>query len=363
VKRYKFILSGGGTAGHINPALAIAERLENRFPGSEIIFVGAKGRMEMEKVPKEGYKIKGLWISGFKRGSVFRNILLPFKIITSLIQSFIINLFYNPSMVVGTGGYASGPILFISSIMKIPTVIQEQNSFAGITNRLLSKRVDTILVAFSDMDKFFPKHKIVETGNPIRKNLLNISKYRNEAFRFFGFDPDKKIIGVLGGSLGAKKINEIAEYIIPFLELNDIQIIWQCGKMYYKNYQNREINDSIKIFPYIKNMNLFYSMVDLIISRAGALTISELCVVGKPSILIPSPNVTENHQMHNANYLKKNGAAEIVSEDQAFKEIEKSIKMILDSEKIKSNMKKALRRISKPKATDLIVNEINKLIK
>jgi len=363
VKHYKFILSGGGTGGHIYPALAIGEKILERFPGSDLLFVGAIGRMEMKKIPDEGYKIKGIWISGFYRDNFTKNMLLPLKLLVSFIQSFIINLIYRPSAVIGTGGYVSGPMLFCASIMNIPTIIQEQNSFAGITNKLLSKRVNLISVAYDKMEKFFPKQKIRLTGNPIRKSIIDSIQDKKIVFDFFSLDSNKKTIAILGGSLGAEKINELITSIIPFIESNEIQIIWQCGEIYYERYNYLKNRSFIRLYPFIQNMNFLYKAADLIISRAGAGTISELAIVGKPCILIPSPNVADNHQFYNANYLKEIGAAEVFNEGDPFSEIELIIKNILESKQKQFNMHRALLKMAKPKATDIIVDEIYKLIR
>jgi len=363
MKKYKFILSGGGTGGHIFPALSIAEKIIERFPECELLFVGAQGKMEMKIIPDQGYKINGLWISGFDRNNYFKNIILPLKIIVSFFQSIIIHLKFKPDLVIGTGGFASGPILFVSSLMKSYTMIQEQNSLPGITNKLLSKKVKKIFVAHNNMEKFFPKNKIIITGNPIRKSFFNLNESKKSCIDFFKLELSKKTIGIIGGSLGSERINQIIESIIPFLTKNNYQIIWQCGKVYYEEIKYLEKKSFIKIFPFINKMNYFYKASDIVISRSGAISISELSFFGKPCILIPSPNVSENHQFHNANYLRKIGGAEIFSENDPVSKIEFLIKKILDSKDIQLKMRRSLLDFSKPNASELIVDEIFKIIK
>jgi UDP-N-acetylglucosamine--N-acetylmuramyl-(pentapeptide) pyrophosphoryl-undecaprenol N-acetylglucosamine transferase len=356
----RLIISGGGTGGHIYPALAIASQIQKEFEDIEILFVGAIGKMEMEKVPKAGFPIKGLWIGGFQRSFSLQNLLFPLKLIVSLIQAFKIIKQFKPTVVVGTGGFASGPTLLIAQVLGIPTLIQEQNSYPGITNRLLSKKVDSICVAFEGMANYFPQEKIKITGNPIRANLwkpLAPSKSKT----FFGLDPNKKTLAVIGGSLGARRVNELIESQLDFIQSFDLQILWQCGQLYYNQY--KEISrEGVVIHPFIYEMQQFYDAADFIISRAGAGTLSELSGVGKPLLLIPSPNVTANHQYHNASALKKEGAAFLIEESELetnFEEVFK--KLVLDS-KVQKNMIKALKAFSKPEAAHSIVEEIKALI-
>ena len=363
MKKYKFILSGGGTGGHIYPAISIAEKILEKFPESDLLFIGAIGKMEMGIIPKHGYKIKGLWISGFDRKNYFKNILLPLKIIVSFFQSIIIHLRFRPDLVIGTGGFVSGPTLLVSNLLKTYILIQEQNSLPGLTNKIISKKAKKIFVAYENMERFFPKQKIILTGNPVRKSLLNLKVNNKESFNYFKLQQTKKTIGVVGGSLGSKKINLIIKLILPFIEKNNFQLIWQCGKLYYKDIKHLRKKGFLKVIPFISKMNLFYQASDIVISRSGAISISELSIFGKPCILIPSPNVSENHQFHNASYLKKVGAAEIFLESDPLTKIEMLIKKILNSKDIQLKMRKSLLKISKTNASELIVNEISKIIK
>tara|TARA_B100000767_G_scaffold262303_1_gene274828 strand:- start:5964 stop:7055 length:1092 start_codon:yes stop_codon:yes gene_type:complete len=362
VKPYKFIISGGGTGGHLYPAIAIADKLKQTFPDTKILFVGAYGKMEMQQVPKAGYSIKGIWISGFQRGSFLKNMLFPFKLIVSFFQSVFILLSFKPDFAIGTGGFASGPILLISYYLKIKTLIQEQNSYPGITNKLLSKRVDHIGVAFEGLERFFPKHKITITGNPIREALVVSKNKRLLACSYFNLDFSKRTLVVLGGSLGAKKINQIiAAHLYLFSELN-IQLIWQCGKSYYDQYKKYNQHDSVQVHAFIQDMDLLYAAADFLISRAGASSISELAVIGKPVILIPSPNVADNHQLHNAQALAKTGGALMLIENDIDQEFEKCVNLLLKiDEKLVQN---EFVKFARPKATqaivDLIINNLNR---
>lgn len=316
----RVIIAGGGTGGHVFPAIAIANALKAIDSSIEILFVGAKGKLEMEKVPAAGYKIEGLWISGFQRKLTLKNLTFPFKVIHSLFKARRILSSFRPDAVVGVGGYASGPIMKAANQMGIPTVIQEQNSYAGVTNKILAKSAEAICVAYEGMDKFFPKDKIVLTGNPVRKDVAETEGKKDEAVNYFKLDSLKKTIAVLGGSLGARTINEsLKESFDQLKKRENVQIIWQCGKAHYDLYKDSEIAHSgqVKIFPFIERMDLVYAAADLIIARAGALTVSELCLVGKPVILVPSPNVAEDHQTKNAAALVKNNAAIMVKDREA----------------------------------------------
>src|SRR6056300_1980845 len=360
VKPIRLIVSGGGTGGHIYPALAIATELKNKISGSEVLFVGALGKMEMEKVPKAGYQIKGVWISGFQRSLLLQNILFPLKLIVSLFQAFFIIKQFKPTIVVGTGGFTSGPVLQVAQWLGLPTLIQEQNSYPGITNRLLSKKVDSICVAFEGMDRFFPLHKIKMTGNPIRSMDLNVNSSK-DAKQFFGLDKNKKTLAIIGGSLGAKKINELIASKIEFIKHLDLQILWQCGELYYEEFKNKA-QESVVIQPFVYDMNQFYNAANFIISRAGAGSLSELCSVGKPLILIPSPNVTANHQFHNADALARKGAAMVIKENELPAQFETVFTSLVTDNEAQAKMSLALKSLAKTDASKAIVNEMIALL-
>ena len=356
MKPIKLIISGGGTGGHIYPALAIAKAIKEMNLNSSILFVGAKNKMEMEKVPNEGFSIKGLWISGFKRSLSTQNFLIPLKLFVSVIHSFLIIKKFKPNVVIGTGGFASGPILKVAQWLGLPTLIQEQNSYPGITNRILSKNANRICVAYDGMENFFPKSKLRLTGNPVRANLINSRSY-DEAKLYFDLNPKMKTLVVIGGSLGSKRINELIRSNLDFFKKLNLQVLWQCGSIYYKKYS--EISSkNIFIKPFISNMDKLYAAADFIISRAGAGTISELCCVGKPILLIPSPNVTANHQYHNAMALVNEKAALMIEEKELEENFQKKISLLVGNESIQKQIKENLRRLSKPDATQKILNEI-----
>ncbi|MDR2038887.1 MAG: undecaprenyldiphospho-muramoylpentapeptide beta-N-acetylglucosaminyltransferase [Bacteroidales bacterium] len=320
----RVIISGGGTGGHIFPAIAIANALSAKDPSIRILFVGAEGRMEMEKVPKAGYKIIGLPVRGFDRKNLFRNFRVLYLLIRSIYIARIIIKRFHPDAVIGVGGYASGPVLYAACKKGIPTLIQEQNSYAGVTNKLLAKKVDKICVAYDDMERFFPKEKIIITGNPVRRRLTECVVMRDQSMLFFDFHEDKPTILVLGGSLGARTINQS---VLGSLEHfpSDIYLIWQTGISYYEKAKqavlDKQLHHQIKVFQFIERVDLAYTAADLVISRAGASTISELCIKGKPSILVPSPNVAEDHQTKNAMALVKKEAAIMIPDDQAVKKL------------------------------------------
>ena len=317
MKKLKVIVSGGGTGGHIFPAIAIAKSLENKVSDIELLFVGAKDRMEMQKVPEAGYKIEGLWISGFQRSFSRRNLMFPFKLISSVIKSMKIVRRFKPDLVIGTGGFASGPLLFAASRKGIPSVIQEQNSYPGITNKVLSKYVNKVCVAYDNMERFFPKDKIIFTGNPIRKAILNFKDKREEGKKLFGVNNGKITILVVGGSLGARTINESIKESISEFANNELNLIWQTGTSFGDVAKNiiEDINiDGISSHMFIREMDLAYAAADIIISRAGAIAISELCFVGKPILLVPSPNVAEDHQTQNAQSLVNKNSALMVKD-------------------------------------------------
>ncbi|MEZ4858606.1 MAG: undecaprenyldiphospho-muramoylpentapeptide beta-N-acetylglucosaminyltransferase [Flavobacteriaceae bacterium] len=362
MKPYRFIISGGGTGGHIYPAIAIANELKLRYPKAEFLFVGAKDRMEMEKVPEAGYKIKGLWISGLQRNLKVSNLAFPFKLTSSLIRSRKIIKDFKPDAAIGTGGYASAPLLRVASMKKIPCVIQEQNSHAGITNKWLSKKVQKICVAYKGMEQFFPKEKIVLTGNPVRQDLIEIPSKREEAFHFFNLTKEKKTVLVLGGSLGARTINQLIEKELSFFEENNLQVIWQCGKYYYEQYKDFA-SKSTQVHAFLNRMDLAYAAADIIISRSGALSVSELCLVGKPVIFIPSPNVSEDHQTKNAQAIVNEDAAIMIKETDLETHFESKFLGLIQSKEIQSKLSENIKKLAKPNATKDIVTEIEKLLK
>lgn len=360
MKPYKFIISGGGTGGHIYPAIAIANECKRRWPDCEILFVGASNRMEMEKVPAAGYEIKGLWISGLQRKLTLDNLAFPLKVVKSLWDSRSIINKFKPTAAIGTGGYASGPLLKMASMKKVPCLIQEQNSYPGITNKLLSKKVQKICVASAGLERFFPKEKIVLTGNPVRQDLLNIDSKRAEANDYFKLDEHKKTLLVLGGSLGARRINQLIDTCKEEMS-QEVQIIWQCGKYYYEEYKDK-CSDSVQVYPFLNRMDLAYAKADFIISRAGAGSISELCIVGKPVIFIPSPHVAEDHQTKNALAVVEKGAGLMVKEadlDQNFSTIWKGL---INDEKLQNDLSSQIKKLALPNATVDIVNQLESII-
>ena len=317
--------------------------------------------MEMQKVPQAGYTIKGLWIAGLQRSLTIKNALFPIKLISSLWASRRIIKFFKPDIAIGTGGYASAPLLKMASLRGVPCLIQEQNSHAGITNKWLGNHVQSICTAYDAMDRFFPVNKIHVTGNPVRQDLLNITADRSQALSFFKLNANAKTILVLGGSLGAKKINELIDTHLSYFNKNEIQVVWQCGKMYAKSYQNRT-QSTIQVHPFINRMDLAYAAADIIISRAGALSVSELCLVGKPVIFIPSPNVAEDHQTKNALSISQNNAAILLHEKDAPGQFETIIGDLLNDVKRQKQLGAAILALAKPNATKDIVDQIEKLI-
>jgi len=357
----RFIISGGGTGGHIYPAVAIANELKLRYPDAEFLFVGAKDRMEMEKVPQAGYAIKGLWISGLQRSLSFKNLMFPFKLISSLRASRKIIKSFKPDVAIGTGGYASAPLLKVASNNGIPCLIQEQNSHAGITNKWLSKKVKSICVAYEGMDQFFPSEKIKLTGNPVRQDLIDIDSNRKEGLDYFKLNPNKKTLLILGGSLGAKRINELIDASFAIFSKLEVQVIWQCGSFYYEAYKDKG-TENVQVHAFLNRMDLVYAAADFIISRAGALSVSELCLVGKPVIFIPSPNVAEDHQTKNALAISKKNAALLIKESDLEEKFETELSNLISSEEMQLELSKNIKSLGKPNATKEIVAEIEKLI-
>lgn len=362
MKQYKFILSGGGTGGHIYPAIAIANELKLRFPDAEFLFVGAKDKMEMQKVPQAGYQIKGLWIAGLQRKLSIQNMMFPLKLVDSLWKSKKIIKEFKPDVVIGTGGFASGPLLKMASVMGIPTVIQEQNSFPGITNKLLSKKANVICVAYENLERFFPKEKMVLTGNPVRQDLIDIESKRAEAIQHFNLDPNKKTLLVLGGSLGARRVNQLIEAELGKFASQNIQIIWQCGKLYFEDYKKHNA-DNVHVLAFIERMDLVYAASDIVISRAGASSVSELCIVGKPVIFIPSPNVAEDHQTKNAKSIVDKKGALLLKESELDTEFSLVFEALLKDQEKQNQLSENIKQLAMPKATKKIADEIVKLIK
>lgn len=362
-KTYKIILSGGGTGGHIYPAVAIANGLKDRFPNAQFLFVGAKDRMEMEKVPQAGYEIIGLWISGIQRKLTLKNIVFPFKLLSSLWDAKKIVNSFKPDVAIGTGGFASGPLLYVAALNKIPCLIQEQNSFPGITNKLLSKKVNKICVAYDNLERFFPKEKIIKTGNPVRQDLLNIDSKAVEAKDFFNLKHGKYTLLVLGGSLGARTINDLIENELDFLDGQKVQIIWQCGKLYYSQYKIYNNTKDVQVYPFLNNMDFAYAAADIIISRAGASSVSELCIVGKPVIFVPSPNVAEDHQTKNAQAIVDKNAALMIKEEDLEVDFENTFSQLIQSPDKQKLLGANIKKLALENATNDIIEEVIKLLK
>jgi len=371
-KPYRIIISGGGTGGHIYPAIAIAHALQALHPETEILFVGAEGRMEMQKVPEAGYKIIGLWISGLQRKLTADNLAFPFKVISSLRKSSKIIDKFRPDAVVGVGGFASGPLVYAASGKKIPALLQEQNSYAGLTNKILAGKVDRICVAHEGMEKFFPQEKIVFTGNPVRKDIVSLAAQglqtkHKEAFEFFELDPDKKTILVVGGSLGARTLNDSMLAGISQLTAQGAQLIWQCGKFYHQEMSSRltAIADKpgIRLHEFLSRMDLAYAAADVVISRAGALAISELALVRKPTVFVPSPNVAEDHQRKNAESLVRQDAALMVTDAEAPARLIDVTLSLLQNEAQQQELSENMKKIARPDAAEHIAKEVISLIK
>jgi UDP-N-acetylglucosamine--N-acetylmuramyl-(pentapeptide) pyrophosphoryl-undecaprenol N-acetylglucosamine transferase len=364
LKQLKVIISGGGTGGHIFPAVAIANELKNLVPGIEILFVGALGKMEMEKVPAAGYRIVGVPIAGLQRKVTLANLKLPFLVIRSLFKTRKIVSDFKPDVVVGTGGYASGPVLRAANSQQIPTLIQEQNSYAGITNKLLSKKASRICVAYEGMEIFFPKNKILLTGNPTRQDLANVKEKLAEARNFFRLDPAKKTILVIGGSQGARVINESVGAGLQMLADNNIQLIWQTGKTYYPTAQQQVekfTGKNLNALDFISRMDFAYAAADIVVSRAGASSVSELCNIGMPSILVPSPNVAEDHQTKNAMALVNKNAAILVKDNNAPGELIKTAIALLGNENQQVSLSNNISKLAYHNSANVIAREVLKL--
>jgi UDP-N-acetylglucosamine--N-acetylmuramyl-(pentapeptide) pyrophosphoryl-undecaprenol N-acetylglucosamine transferase len=360
----RIIISGGGTGGHIFPAIAIANALKKIDADIQILFVGANGRMEMEKVPAAGYKIIGLDIQGIQRKSIWKNVMFPVKLMMSVRKALVIIKDFKPDAVVGVGGYASGPLLYAASLKEIPYLIQEQNSYAGVTNKWLGKKAKKICVAFDGMDQFFPFNRIIKTGNPIRRESVNIAGKHMQALELYKLSAFKKTILVIGGSLGARTLNQSIMAGLDKIIAADVQIIWQTGKFYYKGIMEKlgeNHHPDVRIVEFLNRMDLAYAAADIIISRAGAGTIAELCVVKKPVILVPSPNVAEDHQTKNALALvHENAAIFIADRDAGVKLIDKALELLNDKE-LQKKLSDNIGQMALPDADEVIAKEVMKI--
>jgi UDP-N-acetylglucosamine--N-acetylmuramyl-(pentapeptide) pyrophosphoryl-undecaprenol N-acetylglucosamine transferase len=356
----RVIISGGGTGGHIYPAIAVAQTLEKMLPnGVEFIFVGAADRMEMEKVPKAGYAIEGLWISGLQRSLSPKNLLFPFKVVASVWRSLNIIHAFKPHLAIGFGGYASGAMMYAATLKGIPSMIHEQNSYAGITNKILKDRVNKIAVAYDGMEKFFPASKLVLTGNPVRQDILSAHQKREAAISFFGLNPSRPTLLIIGGSLGARTINQSMEKGLQTLCQMDYNIIWQTGKNFTSKESELVITKSkLLISPFIYEMDLAYAAADLVISRAGALSIAELQLTGKATILVPSPNVSEDHQTKNAMALTKNNAAVLVKDNEALNTLVQTAIDLMEDEGKRNLLSAHIAKMAVHQAAEKIATEL-----
>jgi UDP-N-acetylglucosamine--N-acetylmuramyl-(pentapeptide) pyrophosphoryl-undecaprenol N-acetylglucosamine transferase len=363
---YRILISGGGTGGHIYPALAIANAWMDKHPDSEILFVGAQGKMEMQKVPEAGYSIKGLPVAGLQRKLTLANLSFPIKLWRSLRMASKIVKEFQPQLVVGVGGYASGPVLYAAQNKGIPTLLQEQNSYAGLTNKLLAKKAAKICVAYPEMERFFPKEKLKLTGNPVRKDLLDLAGKREKGIQVFGLDGNRKTVLVLGGSLGARTLNQAMLKHMVDLEKEGYQVLWQSGKFYFKDMEvalEKAGLTHIHLREFIREMDLAYAAADVIVSRAGALSVSELCLVGKPVIFIPSPNVAEDHQTKNANACVKQDAAVLLADADAVANFKEYIDDLLRHEGKAQALATAIKKLARPDAANALVHELELLLK
>lgn len=357
------MITGGGTGGHVFPAIAIADAIKCLRPDAEFLFVGANGRMEMDRVPKAGYAIIGLNVAGIQRSWTLKNLAFPFKLLSSLRKARRIVRDFNPNIVIGTGGYASGPVMRVAQRMDIPTLIQEQNSYAGLTNKLLGRKAKTVCVAYDQMDQFFDKSKILLTGNPVRSDILDLEGKRKEAIQHYALNPAYKTIVIIGGSLGAKTLNEALANGTEMLKDSPVNVLWQCGKYYEGIYQDCETAQlpNVQLRAFIDRMDLLYAAADVIVSRAGALSISELCLVGKPVVLVPSPNVAEDHQTKNALALVEKDAARLVSDAEAAAKLLPEALMIIKNQALAFSLGENISPLGRPNAADVIARQALKL--
>ena len=363
---YRLIISGGGTGGHIFPAIAIANAFRERHPNAHILFVGAQGRMEMTRVPEAGYEIIGLWIAGIQRKFTFSNLLFPLKLAVSYVRAMIIVRRFRPHAVVGTGGFASGPMMMAATRFSVPALIQEQNSFAGLANKQVAAKVSKVCVAYEGMEKYFPAEKVVLTGNPVRKDILSVSEKTEKGKIHFGFEDTHKTLLIIGGSLGARTINEsILAGVEKFMDAG-VQVLWQTGKAYFDVVQSelaRYDKRRLRVFDFLREMDLAYAAADVVISRSGALAVSELCIARKPCILVPSPNVAEDHQTKNATALAQKDAAILVPDKEARSIlVDEALKLLFDEQRC-AKLSENIYGLARPQATEDIVKQIEKLIR
>jgi len=359
MKKLKVIISGGGTGGHIFPAISVAKSLEKKVKFIELLFVGSKNRMEMQKIPEYGYNIKGLWISGFQRSFSLRNLLFPIKLISSLIKSRNIIRDFRPDLVIGTGGFASGPLLYIASKIGIPSVIQEQNSYPGITNRLLGRHVNKVCVAYDNMERFFDKKKLILSGNPIRESIINFKDKTYYGKKLFNVDNNKITVLVIGGSLGSKTINESISQNLNLFKKHNLNLIWQTGTSFVNesNEYTQNLNvEGISSHVFIKEMDLAYAAADIIISRAGAIAISELCFIGKPIILVPSPNVAEDHQTKNAQSLVNKNSALMVKDVNSKRKLVEVLISLSKNKKLQNELINNIKKLAVADAAEHIAD-------
>jgi UDP-N-acetylglucosamine--N-acetylmuramyl-(pentapeptide) pyrophosphoryl-undecaprenol N-acetylglucosamine transferase len=350
--KYRFLFAGGGTGGHLFPAVAVAEQIKELKPEADILFIGRKDKIEGKLVPKLGYKFKSIWIKGFSRKISIENILFPLQLIVSMIQSLIINISFRPKVAIGSGGYVAGPAIWAGSVMGAKILLLEQNSYPGITTRLLERYANQVHLSFSESKKYLRRQSLHHlTGNPVRKNLGMMKK--SEALKKFGLGNEKKTLLVLGGSLGAKSINESVSENMNLLVKNNIQLIWQTGKNYYDQFKNMN-SDIVKIFDFLDDMNAAYSACDLLLARAGATTIAELLNLGIPALLVPSPNVAENHQYYNAKSLTENDAAILIKDKNLKQELSGTVLNTLNSDSKLEELKKNALKMAKPEAAKVI---------
>lgn len=359
---YRFLLSGGGTGGHIYPAVAIADELKRRFPDAAFLFVGARDRMEMEKVPQAGYAIRGLWISGLERKLSLKNLLFPIKLLSSLVKANTIIRKFRPHLVIGTGGFASGPTLRAAAARGIPCVLQEQNSFAGKTNKWLARYARRIFVAYEGMEQFFPEKALRLTGNPVRSTLMEGLPEPGQAREAFGLEPGRPTLLVLGGSQGARRINQLVARELGFFREQGFQVLWQCGRGYIDQYGGHA-SEGVRVLPFISEMGAAYAAADLIISRAGAGSVSELCLVGKPVLFIPSPNVAEDHQRKNAEAIAHQHAAVMLTEDGLEGAFEATFTGLVSDPGRMQRLGANMKALARPEATRQIVDELEQVLK
>jgi UDP-N-acetylglucosamine--N-acetylmuramyl-(pentapeptide) pyrophosphoryl-undecaprenol N-acetylglucosamine transferase len=364
-RKLKVIVSGGGTGGHIFPAVAIANAIKNKYADAEILFVGAKGKMEMEKVPKAGYPIKGLWISGLQRKLSLGNLLFPVKVLVSLVHSMFIIKSFKPDLAIGVGGYAGGPLLKAATMLGVPALIHESNSFPGITNKLLGRSVSTICVAFANMEKYFPKEKLVVTGNPVRQEIVKLSGKREDAIAHFKLDNSRPVVLVIGGSLGARSINQAIHEALPLFKEKNYQVLWQTG-VHYKEQSVKAVTelvyDGVKPHEFIYEMDLAYAAADVVVSRAGAMSVSELSLVAKPAILVPYPYASEDHQTKNAMTLVLKDAAVLVKDDETKDHLYKEIENLLTHPDKMEQLVLNINKLAIADADQLILKEVESLL-